>query len=293
MLIVGWMMPQAIMMALAAPNVHILVITCTHGNTTLDNVCRNVLRMLSVCQRTEIPVFRGTCSSLLGERLNASTYHGKDGLGDVPDSNAPGLDELQTEHVVNAMIWIVTEHTSQMTLIAVGPLTNVALAIKMDPTFSTKLKHLYIMGGNMEGRGNTTGCGEFNFISDPEAASNVLNQFVCPIYIVTWEYCLHHSLPWECFHEWINQGTEKARFTKKITEHVEKYTKVKQGDKEVHTQTAFVSCDSFAVAVAIDESVVTEYMQCNVNVELQGALTRGTWSWIHSAFRKNKIEPLL
>ncbi|GCC27767.1 hypothetical protein chiPu_0006193 [Chiloscyllium punctatum] len=128
--------------------------------------------------------------------------------------------------------------TLQVSLIAVGPLTNVALAIKMDPTFSTKLKHLYIMGGNME-------------------------------------------------------GTEKARFTKKITEHVEKYTKVKQGDKEVHTQTAFVSCDSFAVAVAIDESVVTEYMQCNVNVELQGALTRGTWSWIHSAFRKNKIEPLL
>ncbi|XP_048388083.1 nucleoside hydrolase-like [Stegostoma tigrinum] len=266
---------QAIMMALAAPNVQLLGITCCHGNTTLDNVCRNVLRVLRVCQRTEIPVFRGACSSLLGERLNASTYHGKDGLGDVPDSNAPGLDQLQTEHAVNAMIRMVTEHAGQVSLIAVGPLTNVALAIKMDPTFSTKLKHLYIMGGNMEGIGNTTICGEFNFASDPEAASIVLNQFVCPIYIATWEYCLHHSLPWEFFDDWINQGTEKAHFMKKITEHVGKYAKVKQGDKEVHTQTAFVSCDSFAVAAAIDESVVTEYMQCNVNVELQGVLTRG------------------
>ncbi|XP_078401286.1 nucleoside hydrolase-like [Cetorhinus maximus] len=266
---------QAIMMALAAPNVQIMGITCTHGNTTIDNVCRNVLRVLKVCQRTEIPVFRGACSSLLGQSLNASDHHGKDGLGDVPDSNAPGLEHLQSEHAVNALIRIVTEHTGQISLVAVGPLTNVALAIKMDPTFSTKLKHLYIMGGNMEGRGNTTVCGEFNFVSDPEAASIVLDQFVCPTYIATWEYALRHSLPWEFFHKWIDQDTEKACFMKKITAHRVERAKIKQNDKEVHHQAEFVSCDSFAVAAAIDESVVTEYMQCRVSVELQGTLTRG------------------
>ncbi|XP_038674847.1 inosine-uridine preferring nucleoside hydrolase-like [Scyliorhinus canicula] len=266
---------QAMMMALAAPNVQILGITCCHGNTTIDNVCRNVLRVLKVCQRTEIPVFRGACRSLLGQTLNASDYHGKDGLGDVPDPNAPGLEHVQTEHAVTAMIRIVTEHTGQISLVAVGPLTNVALAIKMDPTFSTKLKHLYIMGGNMEGRGNTTICGEFNFVSDPEAASIVLNQFACPIYIATWEYAKRHFLPWEFFHEWINQGTEKACFMKAITENSGKYAKIKQSDKEVHRREGFVSCDSFAVAAAIDGSVVTEYMQCGVSVELQGELTRG------------------
>ncbi|XP_078078532.1 inosine-uridine preferring nucleoside hydrolase-like [Mustelus asterias] len=266
---------QAIMMALAAPNVQVLGITCTHGNTTIDNVCRNVLRVLKACQKSEIPVFRGACGSLLGQTLNASIYHGKDGLGDVPDPNAPGLEHLQSEHAVNAMIRIVTEHSSQISLVAVGPLTNVALAIKMDPTFSTKLKHLYIMGGNMEGRGNTTICGEFNFMSDPEAASIVLNQFVCPTYIATWEYTLRNSLPWEFFNEWINQDAQKARFMKEITGHIGKYAKVKQGDEEVHSEAGFVSCDSFAVAAAVDETVVTEYMQCGVNVELQGALTRG------------------
>ncbi|XP_067841902.1 uncharacterized protein [Heptranchias perlo] len=136
---------QAMVIALASPNVQILGITCCHGNTTIDNVCRNVLRVLKACQRTEIPVFRGTCSSLLGQHLDSSTYHGKDGLGDVPDPNAPGLEHSQTEHVVNAMIWIVTEHNGQISLVAIGPLTNLALTIKMDPTFSTKLKHLYIM----------------------------------------------------------------------------------------------------------------------------------------------------
>ncbi|XP_067889397.1 nucleoside hydrolase-like [Heterodontus francisci] len=266
---------QAIMMALAAPNVQLLGITCCHGNTKIDNVCRNVLRVLKVCQRTEIPVFRGTCGSLLGQSVNAVTYHGKDGLGDVPDPNAPGLEHLQTEHAVNAMIRIVTEHAGQISLVAVGPLTNLAVAIKMDPTFSTKLKNLYIMGGNMEGRGNTTVCGEFNFVADPEAASIVLNQFICPTYIATWEYCLRYSLPWEFFHKWIDQGTEKACFMKKITGHCGKYAMVKKGDKEEHSQAGFVSCDSFAVAAVIDESIVTEYMQCRVTVELQGALTRG------------------
>ncbi|XP_051882254.1 pyrimidine-specific ribonucleoside hydrolase RihA isoform X2 [Pristis pectinata] len=173
------------------------------------------------------------------------------------------------------MVRIVTEHAGQISLVALGPLTNVALAHKMDPTFSTKLKHLYIMGGNMEGTGNITICGEFNFATDPEAASIVLNQFLCPTYIATWEYTLHHRLPWEFFDEWVNQGTEKACFMKTITRHMRKDKTVEQKDGESHVEPSFNSCDCYAMAVAIDESVVTEYIRCSVSVELQGSLTRG------------------
>uniref|UniRef100_UPI00398F1AD4 nucleoside hydrolase-like isoform X1 n=2 Tax=Pristiophorus japonicus TaxID=55135 RepID=UPI00398F1AD4 len=266
---------QAIMMALAAPNVQILGITCTHGNTEIDNVCKNVLRVLKVCKRTEIPVYRGAASALLGDQLTASQYHGQDGLGDVPDPNAPELEHIHAEHAVNAMIRIATEHAGQVSLVATGPQTNVALALKMDPTFPSKLKHLYIMGGNMEGRGNVSVCSEFNFAADPEAAYVVLNHFTCPIYITTWEYCLRHALPWEFFKEWLHQGTKKACFMKKITAHSETFAKAKQGRKELYFGPGFVPCDSFAMAAAIDESVVTDYIQYGVSVELQGSLTRG------------------
>ncbi|XP_067841905.1 nucleoside hydrolase-like [Heptranchias perlo] len=266
---------QALMMALAVPNVQVLGITCCHGNTEIDNVCKNVLRVLKLCQRSEIPVYRGAGTSLLGDQLTATHYHGKDGLGDVPDPNAPGLEHIQVEHAVNAMIRKATEHAGQVSLVATGPLTNVALAFKMDPTFPSKLRHLYIMGGNMESRGNAKICSEFNFVADPEAAYIVLNHFACPTYIATWEYCLRHALPWEFFKEWVNQGTEKAHFMKMITAHSEKFSKTKQSSKELYFEPGFVSCDSFAMAAAIDESVVTDYMQCGVSVELQGSLTRG------------------
>eukprot|EP00062_Callorhinchus_milii_P006897 gi/632947927/ref/XP_007889314.1/ PREDICTED: inosine-uridine preferring nucleoside hydrolase-like [Callorhinchus milii] len=266
---------QAIMMALAAPNVQLLGITCCHGNTSIDNVCKNVLRVLKVCHRMEIPVFRGACLSLLGDNLHASVYHGKDGLGDVPDPSAPGLEQVQTEHAVNAMIRIVAEHPGQVSLVAIGPLTNVALAVEMDPTFPSKLKHLYIMGGNMQARGNVSVCGEFNFVTDPEAAYVVLKQFKCPTYIATWEFCLQHSLPWEFFEDLVNQDTQKARFMKQITAHSTAFAKNKQSMKKMYFKPGFVSCDSYAVAAIIDESVVTEWEECGVSVELQGSLTRG------------------
>ncbi|XP_032879133.1 inosine-uridine preferring nucleoside hydrolase-like [Amblyraja radiata] len=266
---------QAIMMALAAPHVQVLGITCCHGNTSINNVCRNVLRVLKVCHKSEIPVYRGADVSLLGKELNAHLYHGKDGLGDAPDSKAPGLENIQTEHAVNAMIRIATAHAGQVTLVATGPLTNVALASKMDPTFPLKLKHLYIMGGNMEGRGNITVCAEFNFAADPEAAHIVLNYFACPMHIITWEYCLYHPLSWAFFEEWIHQGTKKASFMKKITAHSETIAKSKQGNRDLYIVPGFVSCDSYAMATAIDESVVTEHIHVGVSVELQGSLTRG------------------
>ncbi|XP_060682809.1 nucleoside hydrolase-like [Hemiscyllium ocellatum] len=266
---------QAMMMALAAPDVHILGITCTHGNTNIENVCKNVLRVLQLCNRMEIPVYRGAGTSLLGERLHDAAYHGKDGLGDVPDPKAPGLEHIQAEHAVNAMIRIVNKHVGQVCLVAVGPLTNVALAAKMDPTFPTKLKSLYIMGGNMEARGNVRVCSEFNFVTDPEAASIVLSHFTCPTHIATLEYSLRHRLPWDFFHQWVNQNTEKARFMKSITALTTQYVKDDQGNKELYFGQGFVSCDSYAMAAAIDESVVTEHAVSGVSVELHGSLTRG------------------
>ncbi|KAI1899861.1 hypothetical protein AGOR_G00066130 [Albula goreensis] len=114
---------QAIMIALAAPDVKVLGITCVHGNTTVENVCKNALRVLKACQRLEIPVFCGASKPILGKTLSAGHFHGQDGLGDSPDPDAPGLEMVQKEGAVAAMIRIANEHPGEVSLVATAPLT--------------------------------------------------------------------------------------------------------------------------------------------------------------------------
>ncbi|XP_040289236.1 pyrimidine-specific ribonucleoside hydrolase RihA-like [Bufo bufo] len=266
---------MAIMMAIASPNVEILGITCVEGNTKLDNVCKNVLRVLKLCDRLDIPVFRGASTAVLGQNIHASYFHGEDGLGDVPDKNASGLELIQKEHAVDAMKRFASEYPGQISLVATGPLTNVALAVRMDPTFPQKLYSLYIMGGNMESRGNTTACGEFNFVADPEAAYIVLNDYLCKTYIVTWEYSCRHKLSWEWYDKWVNMGTKKSDFIKKIYAHSLQYSRSEKESKALVDGPGFVSCDSYAMAAAIDESTITKVIECAVTVELSGKFTRG------------------
>ncbi|KAM4689330.1 nucleoside hydrolase-like [Discoglossus pictus] len=266
---------QAIMMAIAAPNVKILGITCVGGNTPLDNVCKNVLRVLKLCNRSDIPVYRGASTSILGDNRHASYFHGVDGLGDVPDPEAPGLEFIQKEHAVNALKRLASKHPGQISLVATGPLTNLALTVRMDPSFPQKLHSLYIMGGNMESRGNTTACGEFNFLADPEAAYIVLNDFLCKTYIATWEHSCRHKLSWEWYDNWVNRGTKKSDFIKKIYAHSQQYSRSEKEEKGMVGGPGFVSCDSYAMAAAIDETTVTAVIECAVTVEISGKFTRG------------------
>ncbi|XP_067116803.1 inosine-uridine preferring nucleoside hydrolase-like isoform X1 [Osmerus mordax] len=267
---------QAIMMALVAPNVEILGITCVHGNTSLENACKNTLRVLKVCGRLDIPVFRGAPEPLLGCPVDAEGFHGADGLGDAPDPHAPGLEMLQKEGAVEAMIRIVNQHPGEVSLVATAPLTNLALAVKLDPSLPQKLKGLYIMGGNTNSRGNTTVCAEFNFVADPEAAYIVLNKFNCPTHIATWEFACENMLPWTFCDPWLAQDSDKACFMRSIFRHtMDVARQTERYRREMVAGCGFASCDSYAMAAAIDDRFVTASEKVAVTVELQGSFTRG------------------
>ncbi|XP_034042854.1 inosine-uridine preferring nucleoside hydrolase [Thalassophryne amazonica] len=266
---------QAIMVALAAPNVEVLGITCVNGNSTVENVCKNTLRVLQACNKLEIPVFKGAAKPILGNGIDGGHFHGKDGLGDAPDPNAPSLDMIQEEDAISAMIRIVNENPGEVSLVATAPLTNLALAVRLDPSLPSKLRGLYIMGGNTESRGNTTVCGEFNFASDPEAAYIVLNDYQCPTYLACWEFTCYSKLPWEFCDAWLDQDTEKARFMAQIFQYSMKVSLSEYFQKVFVASTGFVSCDSYAVAAAIDDSFIIESDHYAVSVELTGTHTRG------------------
>ncbi|KAK0142050.1 Inosine-uridine preferring nucleoside hydrolase [Merluccius polli] len=247
---------QAIMMALAAPNVEVLGITCVHGNTTVENVCRNTLRVLKACHKLEIPVFKGADKPILGKCIEAEHFHGMDGLGDVPDLNVPGLDMIQEEGGVSAMIRLVNENPGQITLVATAPLTNLALAVKLDPSFPTKLKG-------------------FNFAADPEAAYIVLNEYHCPTTIACWEFTCRSKLSWTFCAAWLGQKTEKAHFMENIFRFSMGKSVGERMQKEFVAGTGLVSCDSYAMAAAIDDGIVLESDCYPVSVELTGTHTRG------------------
>nr|XP_061803284.1 inosine-uridine preferring nucleoside hydrolase-like [Nerophis lumbriciformis] len=266
---------MAIMMALADTNVEVLGITCCHGNTPLEKVLKNTLRVLKVCNRLDIPVYAGCSQPLLSNKQHASDYHGKDGLGDVPDPDAPGLELVQKKKGVKALIKMVKQNQGEVILVATAPLTNLAAAVQLDPSLPKKLKALYIMGGNIDSRGNTTTCGEFNFVADTEAAYIVLERYTCPTTIASWEFTCSNSLPWSFCEQWLSIKSDKAAFMKKIS--CLSRTKSQSADyqKEITAGKGFNSCDTYALAAAINDSLITESENVPVTVELMGANTRG------------------
>lgn len=151
-------------------NVKVIAITLVHGNTTVDYAADNCLRILNSVDRTDVPIYKGARESLIPKCPHMLTFFGVDGFGDVKYKNEPERSLIQSEHAVSAMhrlvnkvlcllfncIVIMTiayfeQYPGKITFICVGPLTNVALAVKMYHDFSDKVKALYLMGGNCNG----------------------------------------------------------------------------------------------------------------------------------------------
>lgn len=170
---------HAIMMALSRPNVQILGITIVAGNTSLENGLRNIHYLLHTFNRTDIPVFRGADRALGGKQKTAPHVHGEDGFGNATKGKEIALDLLNDEPASMALVRLAKENRGEVVIAAIGPLTNLLLAQRLDPGFSENLKSLYIMGGNCTvPRFQTLSIGiEFNFACDPMAASRVLEEF--------------------------------------------------------------------------------------------------------------------
>uniref|UniRef100_A0A3Q2VPY9 Inosine-uridine preferring nucleoside hydrolase-like n=1 Tax=Haplochromis burtoni TaxID=8153 RepID=A0A3Q2VPY9_HAPBU len=271
----------AIMMALSTPDVEVLGITCCYGNTSVENVLRNVLRVLKVCDRLDIPVYRGCSKPLVDHENHADNFFGSDGFGDVPDPHAPSLDLVQQKKAKQAIVDLVNANDKEVSviLISTAPLMNLAAAVQLDPSLPKKLKALYIMGGTIEGaRGNITICGEFNFVCDPEAAYIVLDCYTCPTYIATWEFTCWNCLPWYCVNvfaalllkSWCPTGDNLQNIIRcLITSDILCEQKCEQKHQE------FNPCDAYAMAAAINDAVIPKSEEVAVTVELQGIYTRG------------------
>ncbi|XP_049521033.1 uncharacterized protein LOC119446633 isoform X2 [Dermacentor silvarum] len=143
----------AILLALSSP-CKILAITCVSGNVQLSNVYTNVLRILNHCGRLEVPVYQGCRRPLVTTPMNAVSIHGKDGLGGAAERYplpTDGAFHRRNEHASQALVSLAHKHVGAATLVTLGPLTNLAVAGRLDPDFFANLKEIVVMGGTCDG----------------------------------------------------------------------------------------------------------------------------------------------
>lgn len=255
----------------AAREIEIKAVTCVNGNTNVDNVVKNVFRTLDVCGCQEIPVYRGAYSSLLNtpnaKETASEEYHGSDGFGDVYNDQ-PDISRLQKEHAVCALHRITSEDPGNVSLICLGPLTNIAMAIKMYPEFMSNAKEFFVMGGNSTGQGNITSQAEFNFYADPESAHIVLNNNTKPLWLLPWETCLKSQVT----HDW-----RKDVLGKISVPCVLMLNKIEDG-RRARVKKHFVRyivCDAFLAGIVRLPNMAKGVVSWHADVELSGHKTRG------------------
>lgn len=241
---------------------------CTKGNASLDNVCRNLVRLLEYADRTDIPVFRGSFHQILPLQNTHSVFHGNDGFGDLKYQEEPDLNIIKKDIASVGMQNIVSKNPGEISLICLGPLTNAAITMRMFDDFSRNLKDLYIMGGNIHGVGNTTQSAEFNFFIDPEAASIVFDCAQCPIYLLPWETCKSSTITFKWRYEVLGKMGGKLW---KLIDSAEKSVYGEPTKQEI-----WMPCDAFlALSFLHPQKAVVKSRKEHVSIELHGRKTRG------------------
>jgi purine nucleosidase len=277
---------HAIMMALTFPDIQIEGITTVAGNVPLERTTANALTILDIYGE-DIPVYSGCAEAILAHDEDASYVHGIDGLG---NSNYPASKrEIEQEHAVLALIRMANESPGEIILVAIGPLTNIALATRIDPTLPQKFKRLVVMGGAVKAMGNTRNAStEFNLFTDPEAGAIVFDAWT-DIALVSWELTMAYPFSAEQIETLGSKGNSRSDFFEKITRNTVQFVQERLGRKMLFAP------DPLAIAVALEPHIVTHSERHFVQVETAGSHTRGqtTVDWFDLSGKEPNVEVLL
>jgi len=255
----------AIIMALSAPDVRVLALTTVAGNVGIEQATRNALLTAEICD-VEVPVFVGAAAPLIRAHEHAHWFHGADGLGDhgyPAPKRAP-----EREHAVEAILHLADKNPG-LTLVTLGPLTNVALALARDPALAEKVGRCVVMGGAPCCEGNVTPAAEYNIWVDPEAARAVFRSRLA-IEMIGWHVSRGASVLTDAEVAAIEAlGTRKAHFAIQTNSRAREAYRIQTG--EVGLSLA----DPTAMAVALDRSVGLTWSRHRVAIECASELTRG------------------
>jgi inosine-uridine nucleoside N-ribohydrolase len=276
---------HALLMAFADAEVEIQGITTVVGNVGLQQAVDNAGHVLDLANM-DIPYYRGAQFPLISEPIPPSGLMGMDGLGDATQMLGSPQHQPEEEAGVLALIRMVkeAEKNGDFTLVALGPLTNLALALRMMPDFVERVPRLVIMGGTYKAMGNETWTAEFNFYSDPEAAKIVLEAGFKDLWILPWEVSVEQMLLWPEHEEFTALEGPRAEFYTNISKAPLKVL------RDMFNLPGMPIPDQLAMAVALDPaSVVDEEVYVLASVEVEGRYGRGMLAidWNHTGGAPN------
>ncbi|MDO5720857.1 MAG: nucleoside hydrolase [Actinomycetaceae bacterium] len=250
----------AILLALKHPNLQVEALTTVAGNVDVEHTTTNALGILKLAGRSDIPVYRGADKPLERKTAHASDAHGDTGLGGVA-LDTEGVDTA-TGEAAQFIVDYTREHPDEITLVPIGPLTNIAKAVTLDPSIVDRVPELVIMGG-AEFTGNITPSAEFNFWYDPHAADIVMRAGFKKITMVGLDATSQ---------AFMSPGTRDllrrlqdpiAQFIYDITEEYADFY------WERRRLVGAELCDALAVAAMVDEAVL-EFVDANVEICVDG-----------------------
>lgn len=240
-------------------------LTIAAGNVGLRHTVANALKLCEVAGHPDVPVFAGSASPLLHAAPDAAYVHGNDGFGDV--GYAPARRGVEDEHAALAILRLSHVHAGRLVLVALGPLTNVALALKLDPTLPTRIARFVAMSGAVTGHGNITPSAEFNAYFDPEAAKIVFDAF--PQFDLSdWEATVAHGLPHDAVVTWMQAGGDVGSFYDAISRKTREWSADRRGDD-------WHSADALAMAWVLEPDAATGVEMRPIDVVLDHGPARG------------------
>lgn len=261
-------------------------LVASYGNVNREHVLRNnaKIRQQMGPGASSIPILPGQERPLVCAAGHASFWHGVDGLGDakgLADGPFPlphdGNPEPGSQDMISRISAIAEEAKKtghELVYCNLGPLTNLASAVRVNPKLSSLITRLVVMGCCGNAHGNDSLTGEFNIITDPEAASIVFKSFP-NVEVISWELTLQHSIPWSVFDAWCAKGSEHPaiEFLAKVLHR--SYVERRTVNADHNELDAAIICDAVALAYALDPSLATKKATVWCGVELEGSLTRG------------------
>ena len=274
----------ALLMAFNDPRHEVVGLTIAAGNVGLKHTVANALKLCEVAG-IDAPVFAGCPGPLLHPAPDAGYVHGEDGFGDVGYEAANR--NAEREHAAQAILRLSHEHAGKLLLVALGPLTNLALALKLDPTLPERIARIVVMGGAVTGHGNITPAAEFNVYFDPEAAHLVFEAFP-QIDLADWEGTIAHGLLHDRVVEWLAADSPRARFYERISKKTREWSADRRGDY-------WHSADALAMAYALEPDGATELVDRPVVVELGQGPARGMTivDWNRQSGRTDRFRILM
>lgn len=255
---------MALMLALQSPEIEILGVTTVAGNESVETATADALRMLEIANRASIPVYKGADMPLVHEKSDyAVRKYGKWYANDppIPPPGGFAARKAEAEAAVSFIVRTVMSRPQQVTIVAIGPLTNIAGAIRAEPGFVDNVKQLLIMGGAVaflpDGAGNITPNAEFNFWVDPEAARVTLRSGI-PIELSPLNVSRKSALTRDWYEKMVAIDTPLTRLLKD--------TLGRRFDAE--PDRSWFMYDQIAMASLIDPGLVTsQRLYVDVNID--------------------------